>query len=317
MNSGSPAPVVWLLTDRKPGHENQLRGLGNRLRVLCGAELHWLNCTEHPVSLWRALLGLRPASVTSLPSPALIIAAGSATHRLLLALRRFKKARTLVLMKPAFPGFLVDARILPAHDGVAAKRRTLLSDGPLNAIPRMARRIEKPEALVLLGGPSAHYRFDETGLLQQLHALMQAWPGWRWTLADSRRTPDSLRRQLAAMASPRVTVVSHEQTRSDWLMHTLAGCRAAWVTPESASMVYETLTAGLPTGVFDLPVQSPGRISRGLDELVEQERVHRWPDHAPVMTPAAAPQPRLWESDSAARWVIDTLLHRQTAGRRQ
>ena len=34
MSNHSQAPVVWLLTDNKPGHKNQLKGLGNRLRVL-------------------------------------------------------------------------------------------------------------------------------------------------------------------------------------------------------------------------------------------------------------------------------------------
>ena len=36
---GSRTPVVWLLTDNKPGHRNQLKGLGNRLRVLAGASV--------------------------------------------------------------------------------------------------------------------------------------------------------------------------------------------------------------------------------------------------------------------------------------
>lgn len=54
MSNHSQAPVVWLLTDNKPGHKNQLKGLGNRLRVLTGAALYWISAEEYPVPLWRA-----------------------------------------------------------------------------------------------------------------------------------------------------------------------------------------------------------------------------------------------------------------------
>ena len=47
-HTGSPAPVVWLLTDNKPGHHNQLKGLGNRLRVLAGASVSEIDATEAP-----------------------------------------------------------------------------------------------------------------------------------------------------------------------------------------------------------------------------------------------------------------------------
>jgi mitochondrial fission protein ELM1 len=94
-------PVVWLLTDNKPGHRNQLKGLGNRLRVLAGASTYWVDASTVPVPLWRALLGSAPRMEASLPRPDLVIAAGSGTHRLLLALRKLRGTRTLVIMKPA------------------------------------------------------------------------------------------------------------------------------------------------------------------------------------------------------------------------
>ena len=100
-------PVVWLLTDNKPGHRNQLKGLGNRLRVLAGASTYWIDVSPTKVPLWRALLASSPRMEASLPRPDLVIAAGSGTHRLLLALRKRRGTRTLVIMKPAFPLSLV------------------------------------------------------------------------------------------------------------------------------------------------------------------------------------------------------------------
>lgn len=147
-------PVVWLLTDSKPGHRNQLKGLGNRLRVLTGASTYWVDASAMKIPLWRALLGAPPQMETSLPRPDLVIAAGSGTHRLLLALRKLRGTRTLVIMKPAFPLSLVNGALIPAHDRVQASQRVLLTEGVLNTITPLARITEKREALLLIGGPS-------------------------------------------------------------------------------------------------------------------------------------------------------------------
>lgn len=299
-------PVVWLLTDQKPGHRNQLKGLGNRLRVLCGAQLHWVDATAIEVPAWRALLGFAPK--LDLPRPDLIVGAGSRTHRLLLALRQLRNASTLVLMKPGFPLAWVDGAIIPEHDGVPASDRVLATEGALNAITPMARLTDKPEALVLLGGPSRHYEWDDDLVLDQLNQLIQTYTDWRWTISGSRRTPEPLQGRLEAMAGPRVTVVDPGRTHEDWLSHTLAACRAAWITPDSASMIYEVVTAGLPAGLFELPPRPHSRVVAGVEALLQRGRVASWRDHPAVMNAnRAAPEP-LWEADRAARWVIRRFL---------
>lgn len=302
-----PAPAIWLLTDGKPGHRNQLKGLANRLRVLTGASTHWLETGTVPVPLWRALLGRPPALDPNLPRPSLIIAAGSGSHRLLLSLRRTRNCCTVVLMKPAFPLTLVDAAILPEHDRVAPRRRVLTTLGPLNAITPMARITEKPEALILVGGPSRHYHWDDSVVFKQVLQLIANHPEWRWTISSSRRTPAALNQRLAALESPKVTVVSPEATHEAWLSHQLAASRAVWVTPDSASMVYEAITSGVPTGLFELAAQPRSRIAAGVAHLEAQGLVGQWQDQARMMHATTTHTPRLWEADRAARWLIDTL----------
>lgn len=300
-------PVVWLLTDNKAGHRNQLKGLGNRLRVLTGASLHWLDATEHKVPLWRALLGIAPGSGNDLPLPNLIIAAGSRTHRLLLSLRRQSKAKTLVIMKPAFPLAWVDGVIAPTHDGIHGKR-VFVTEGALNAITPLARLTNKREALVLIGGPSHHFDWDDNALLGQITSLIGRYPEWRWTISGSRRTPDPLMAQLAELESPKIHVVTPQDTHENWLGHQLAGSKAAWVTPDSLSMVCEAATSGVPTGIFELPRHSGSRVAQGIEALVASGHIAHWTDHPAVMAEDVAPAPRLWESDRAARWVINHFL---------
>ncbi len=305
------APVLWLLTDNKPGHRNQLRGLGARLKALAGASVYWLDATEYRIPLWRALLGLAPRLEPNLPAPDLIIAAGSGTHRLLLSLRRIGNARTVVLMKPGFPLNWVDAAIVPEHDGItdntAGNTRLLLTEGVINTLTPLARLTTKQEALALIGGPSPHYEWDDDVVFDQLLHLMRSYPDWHWTLSGSRRTPDTLRQRLRDLAGARVTVAEPEQTHEDWLAHRLAASRAVWVTPDSASMVYEAVTSGIPTGLFELSANTGSRVARGNALLHQRGRVARWSDHTSVMSAASVPSRSLWEADRAARWLLQRL----------
>lgn len=305
MSTETQAPVIWLITDNKPGHKNQLKGLGNRLRVLTGAAVYWVNAEDYSVPVWRALLGLAPAMDTALPPPALIIAAGTGTHRLLLALRRFRKARTVVLMKPAFPLAWVDAAIVPAHDEIKASKNILVTEGVINAVTPLARLISKPEALILAGGPSPHFDWDSDAILSQISDLIARYPHWRWSISDSRRTPETLAVRLDELQGPKITVIHHGSTHDSWLNHQLAASKAAWVTPDSVSMVCEAVTSGVPTGLLDLPARPGSRVANGVKRLAELGLVAHWSDHASVMNEQVERHARLWEADRAARWLID------------
>jgi hypothetical protein len=300
----SAAPVIWLLTDNKPGHRNQLKGLGNRLRVKAGASLFWINAQDIRVPLWRALLAIPPALDKALPHPDLIIAAGTGTHRLLLSLRQLRKSKTLVIMKPGFPRTWINGSIIPAHDGIAQSRDTLLTEGVINTITPLAKITDKPEALLLLGGPSPHFAWDDDVVYGQVTHLIGEYPQWRWTISGSRRTPDALRARLDELSGPRITVANPDRTHEDWLSHRVAASRAIWVTPDSMSMVCEAATSGVPTGLFQLSEHSGSRVASGVQRLVETGYVARWSDHATVMGGKTGHETPLWEADRAADWVI-------------
>ncbi|MBU2952416.1 ELM1/GtrOC1 family putative glycosyltransferase [Marinobacter sp. F3R08] len=301
-------PVVWLLTDNKPGHRNQLKGLGNRLRVLAGASTYWVDATAMKVPLWRALLASPPKMEASLPRPDLVIAAGSGTHRLLLALRKLRGLRTLVIMKPAFPLSLISGALIPAHDRVQPGPKILFTEGVLNTITPLARITDKREALLLIGGPSPHVDWDDDVVLGQISHLIGHYPDWRWTISTSRRTPESIHERLDEMAGLRITVVHPERTHEDWLSHQLSASRAAWVTPDSMSMVSEAATSGVPTGLFKLPTRPGSRVADGVDRLIRDGYVAQWTDHASVMAGRTNHDRSLWEANRAARWILDNGL---------
>lgn len=300
-------PVIWLLTDNKAGHRNQLQGLGARLQALTDARLVWIDQRKHPVPLWRAVLGL----ATTLPYPPadMVIAAGTGTHRLLLSLRRRRKLLTVVLMRPSFPLNWIDRAIVPAHDQPPKRPEILVTQGALNSITPLSRMPEidpllKPQGLILLGGPSRHFIWDDEIVYQQLAILSQQYPDWTWQLSSSRRTPASFIRRLLQSPLPNVQFYHHDDTEPGWLGAVMADARVVWVSPDSVAMVYEALTAGLPTGLIDLTPTSNSRVAQGIIELERQGRVAPWANRMALMKADRQQIKPLWEADRAARWLL-------------
>jgi mitochondrial fission protein ELM1 len=295
-------PVIWLLTDNKPGHRNQLKGLGERLHTLADARLVWVEQKKHPAPLWRALLGL--AAPSPYPAPNIIIAAGARTHRLLLSLRRKQKVMTVVLMRPNFPAHWIDAAIIPAHDRPAERAGTLITQGVLNAATPLARITSEDRGLILLGGPSRHFLWDDEIIYEQISGLSEQYPDWVWYLTSSRRTPDSLIRRILKSNLPNIQFHHHDDTAPDWLVETMSKVRVVWVSPDSVSMVYESLTASIPTGLLELEPVSNSRVAQGIIELERNGQVAPWSDRMALLKADPGQIEPLWEADRAARWLL-------------
>jgi uncharacterized protein len=289
-------PCVWLFTDAKPGHQNQLRGLAARLSVHTHARCHWLTVAAPGPNFWRMWRGVNPAP--DLPKPDMLIAAGSATHRHLLAAKRALSCPAVVLMRPNFPYRWLDAALVPAHDRPPSRTNVLVTRGVLNAITPVAQVADTRAGLVLLGGPSQHYHWDTDSVVAQLVQLCTQAPDWRWTVADSRRTPKELLPGLAALGLANLSTVPHASTNAEWLPAQLASSGQIWVSPDSVSMVYEALTSGVPTGILNLQPCGRGRVVGGIQELVETGQLQRFGE--PVRSAEVAP---LWEADRAALWL--------------
>jgi mitochondrial fission protein ELM1 len=205
--------------------------------------------------------------------PDLLIGAGHATHLTLLALRRLYRVPAIVLMKPSIPMGFFDLCLVPEHDQPPKRPNIIATHGALN---RMQPGDKLPgSGVILIGGPSRHYRWDEATVLAQIKALLNA-DHRDWLIGSSRRTPAGTEQALAALAGERF--VPAAETGPDWLPQQLARAEVCWVTQDSASMVYEALTAGCKVGVLTLNEQADNRISRGVDALREQGVVTGSPD---------------------------------------
>lgn len=345
--AGKRSPlIIWIVSDGKPGHVNQSRGLAEALARATPAEIHTLR-TLPPWRAWLALLlktrlnpscfvvaseakqsrmhadaatsgspqplgprddeiNQRPrehAPGNTFPKPDLIIGAGHATHPTLLAARRAHGGRAVVLMKPSLPRRCFDLCILPRHDGVAADAHTLVTDGALNRV-RPATASDANHGLILIGGASPHFEWDSDALQAQIKRILARTPDMQWTLTTSRRTPTDF---LALLPQhPKLNIAPHTATSPDWLPEQLARCGTVWVTPDSASMVFEALTAGADVGVFDLPANPKSRVGRAIAQLAESQRITRFANWCAngKLQPNTHP---LAEADRCAEWILEWL----------
>lgn len=295
---------IWIVSDGKPGHLNQSRGLAEALARATSARIHELAA----LPAWRAGLAwlLRHYPAPNLPAPDLILGAGHATHLSLLAAGRATGAPVAVLMNPSLPRRLFDYCIVPAHDRVPADARTFVSQGALNRIvpsvePDAARA---QRGLILIGGESKHFEWNSDAVAVQIRSLLARSAGMRWTLTTSRRTPADFLPRLPRFDT--LEIMPHSATPSDWLPRELAASGTAWITPDSVSMVTEALTAGAAVGVFDLPVNPTSRVGRAIAELADAHRITRFVQWCadgtlhPNRTPLA-------EADRCAAWILECL----------
>ena len=292
--------TVWCVTDNKPGHLSQLRGLVRALSQRRELAVQWIDYRDR----------IRRRTAPGGGRPDLIIAAGHSTHLPALSLKRRFGGKLVAIMKPSLPRWLFDLCIIPEHDGVRPSRRVVTTLGALNDI-EPAPDPQRNQGLILVGGNARHYQWSDARMIEQLHELERALPGHRWTLTTSRRTPASFVESAAGLQDDHFAVIPFEQTDREWLLGMYRDCGVIWVTEDSASMVYEALSAGAQVGVLSVPRRGEGRVSRGLDQLCASGRVTTLDQVKSLgtMPPAGAP---LSEAARVAEYLDDCLQTRES-----
>ncbi len=256
--------VIWRLRDGRSGHENQVIGLTEAIARRVSVQAVDISIAQRLKGL-RSLIPGRLSFAKSLPEPDLLIGAGHSTHLPLLTLQRCFGGKTVVVMKPSLPTALFDLCLIPSHDNLIFQPQNVVrTQGALNRI-RPAAEHDSGKGLLLIGGPSKHFRWSDDAVVDQVRQVVQESIAC-WTVATSGRTPDSFIRQWR-MVVPEVPLVTAQECSSEWLPEQLAQCGVVWVTCDSMSMIYESLTAGARVGLLELPVIRRDRITRNIQRL--------------------------------------------------
>lgn len=302
--SASDSPVIWRISDGRPGHDTQSLGLTEALqrRLDCRAVTLSVQSPARALASW--ITGRYPAG-RDRPNPSLIIGAGRRTHLDILAARRAYGGRGIVLMRPG-PLFrrCFDLCLIPEHDQPSPAANVMTTKGAVN---RMRPAHKQPgQGLMLIGGPSKHHDWNGDRLIGALERIITADPGIHWIVTDSPRTPAATSRRLAGL--PAAEYHPHGECGPGWLSERLAETGPAWVSEDSISMVHEALTAGCHVGLLDVPRrQASDRVTRGIDNLIREGYVTPFAIWQQSRSLRQAPV-RLQEADRCAAFIIKRFL---------
>jgi mitochondrial fission protein ELM1 len=271
-------PVIWVLLDGRPGHDTQVIGLANRLEgTIERKQLAFtlLNYVPNPI-LGPNLVSLTRRSRASLaaPHPDLVIGMGRRIVPAARWIRRQAKGRTrLVLLgrKVATGDDPDELRIRLAHFGQPQSNDESVLLLPPTQVDRQAldrlrtetadpmQGMAKPHILLLVGGPTAHHRFDvdfATRMAGEV-ADASASAGGGLAIVTSRRTPPAA---IAAMSRAAPGAHLHEwraDRQANPYLTYLAHADLIVVTGESESMLAEAAATGKPLTIYPLPPRRP------------------------------------------------------------
>lgn len=302
--------VIWRLVDGKPGHDNQTAGLVKAMGQRTPCHVIDMPAVSKVRALWCLLTGQWPQGKTW-PLPDLIIGAGHRTHLSMLAAQRAYGGKTVVLMQPSLPLSLFDLCLIPEHDNYQGHGDYISTRGVLNPI-QVSEQHDKYRGLIMIGGPSKHFEWDAEGLIEQLKGIVSLHPEVQFQITTSRRTPKTFLPILHSLASSQLTIVPFEQTNATWVAEQLSTAAMSWVTEDSASMVYEALTAQSAVGVMTMPARKDNRLARGIRQLIQQQLIVRFDaegEYKKTMKPAVG----FMEADRCAnhiltRWSDDAIV---------
>jgi len=266
--------VIWRLADGKPGHEKQTIGLVNAMRKLSSIDCYDIKVAPSFFTWMNYFASIWPEG-NSLPLPDLIIGAGHHTHIHLLAAKRAFGGKTVVLMRPSVSARLYDYALIPEHDAYHGQGNVIETRGVLNPMQAQGQHDEN-RVLLLIGGPSKHYAWDNQKVVAQIQLLIAQQADKQFVLTTSRRTPDSFIQALQKSHLPRLSIVPASQTPQGWVESQLAQSSAAWITEDSVSMVYEALTAQVAVGLINVEKHRENRVANGVAKLIKQQMVVRF-----------------------------------------
>ncbi|WP_288420078.1 ELM1/GtrOC1 family putative glycosyltransferase [uncultured Acinetobacter sp.] len=263
---------IVYVSDGKAGHRSQALGLFQAMqRQQANVTFEEVSIHDLPIfSLINAFFSSKKSLFKQVPD--FIFGVGSHTHfRVWLLGKIFKKAKTVILMKPNLPIAWFDYAVIPEHDGIPANSRVIVTRGALNPI-RNENRHQKARILIALGGSSKRHQWNQEKVLLSVQQIVEHNPNSEIILTTSRRTPakfiDILRQQSFAQY---LQICPVEQTPQGWIFEEMQKAEAVWVTEDSVSMIYEALTAGCRVGVIAMDRLKQDRITNSVDVLLEKK----------------------------------------------
>ena len=272
--------IIWRFVDGKPGHEKQSLGLVNALSKISKVNSQKIKCANLNFRNFYEILRKLVFSPDKIEYPDLLIGAGHRTHFPILILNKFFGGKSVILMKPSLPCSWFNLCIIPKHDNLTPTKNIILTDGVLNAIdPSTIDATQKDGGIFLIGGESKHFSWSTENIIEQIKKIIVASGSTSWSLTTSRRTPKDFLEKLKSQNFPNIKIIEHSKTKLGWIEQTLIKKEYAWITEDSFSMIYESITAQCKVGVLNLKkLGKESKAEKSIKSLLKRKIICKYDD---------------------------------------
>ena len=272
---------VYWFQDSKTGHLKQVQALLDQLKK--ETELSLTTIKHSDQVSFSEMFSRRD----QFNGQTILIGAGHDVYSTILQAKKYlqkfisKNIFSIAVLRPSYKLNSFDLIVDPEHD---FRIRRL----PKNVIPFKGSLavtsqipVDESKAIIAIGGPSKHYKFDQKILMKQLNYILSVYPKHEFKIFNSRRTPDALNIKLKDNLSnyPNAKFIHLNSPESDTFQDSLNRSSLKFVTPDSSNLVFEALSVKGQT--YLIQIESPTyrrifgtkKIRESMNELVNTKRV--------------------------------------------
>lgn len=272
---------VYWFQDSKTGHLKQVQALLDQLKKEIEISIITINVTNQE-SFSKIF-----SNQDQFDGPTILIGAGHEVYSKILQAKKYlkktisKDSFSIAVLRPSYKLSSFDLIIAPEHD--FRKKRI-----PENVIPFQGslsatsqNPVDENMAIIAIGGPSKHYKFDQEILIRQLQYILSVHPKHKFKIFNSRRTPEVLNLRLKDELNkhPNAKFIDLNSPESNTFQESLNESALKFVTPDSSNLVFEALSANGQTYLIQIESQKYRRIfgakkiRESMNELVNSRRV--------------------------------------------
>ena len=272
---------VYWFQDSKTGHLKQVQALLDQLKKEIELSIITINVTNQE-SFSKIF-----SNQDQFDGPTILIGSGHEVYSKILQAKKYLKKTiskdlfSIAVLRPSYKLSSFDLIIAPEHD--FRKKRI-----PENVIPFQGslsatsqNPVDENMAIIAIGGPSKHYKFDQEILIRQLQYILSVHPKHKFKIFNSRRTPEVLNLKLKDELNkyPNAKLIDLNSPESDTFQGSLNESALKFVTPDSSNLVFEALSVNGQTYLIQIESQKYRRIfgtkkiRESMNELVNSRRV--------------------------------------------
>lgn len=263
-------PVIWLLTDNRPGNNNQVLGVADGLELpYVIKEIHYSSFVRLPNILRGAsLLGVHAHSKSMLapPYPDLLLSAGRKLAPVALYIKKQSQGTTKLVhfMRPNAHEKSFDLIVLPEHDGVKQRNNLMVIAGAPHRVTQAKLHDAKekwlptfehllpPRIALLVGGDTKKNPFtlDHAKELADKANSYRKQHGGSFMVTTSRRTSSEAANTLEKMLEGTIYFHRFGQGGENPYMGMLSVADSIITTGDSISMCSESCSTGKPVFIY-------------------------------------------------------------------